>query len=293
MNNIPTYLFFLGGLRKDSSFARINSRLVKIPEGTPNLYRILTFRFWCHAHVYSPVLSLIFLALTGRQEVELVLLLIAVGSLSFGIFEAYGGSYADKHGCKSAINFGLKLMILTLILFGVAITFSQTLGGISVSLAFIGQILIGLPLALINGADTELTKKITRNISSLSEEEGDLIEGLCTKFKYVGIALASFFGCLIFIVFVEFFESYSRIGQGLIFWLTIISQIISLYFLSLIQEPKDNAGKREDSSVQNTTLTSNFIIAFKAILADKIIISWLTIIGIIEGLLLFSKYYKQ
>lgn len=275
-------------------FHRIDSQLADAADAKSRLYPVLCLRFWCHAHIYFPVFSLIFYYIihdgtTRADNTALTLLQVSLGSLSFAFFDSYGGAYADKYGCKNSIGLGLKLMIAMMVFFG-AITLVTALpvafaGGPSGKTVFIvlwtiGQLVIGLPLALIDGADTQLTRDATAGLGELKKNDRDYMEGICTKLKYSGVAFTSFVGCLLYVIGSAWFELPVALIGMLLFLLTISGQAIALRHLWRVPDrtPAGRHGFRE---------------AVREIVADKVVLTWVLIIAVTEGWLLFATYYFQ
>lgn len=219
MSHLPLYVISFGRLRHNKIFQEIDLKLGSVEGGRRRIYPVLSFRFWCHAHIYSPVFSLILGYIIGdylsqitgdypgstaltvlADKRALTLLMLSLGSLSFAVCDSFGGAYADRNGCKSAMKLGIKWMAGLMVLFAAISLFSNELKFFAVILAAIGQILVGFPLALIDGADTQLTKTISRQVKGLTEADGDHLEGICTQLKYSGLAVASFVGCLIYVM---------------------------------------------------------------------------------------------
>jgi uncharacterized PurR-regulated membrane protein YhhQ (DUF165 family) len=296
MLRLPSYLIRFGRLRNDRVFQGIESRLAEAEDSKSKLYPVLCLRFWCHAHIYSPVFGLIFYSIinkgttrTGFIATALTLLTVSLGSLSFAICDSYGGAYADKHGCRAAIKLGLRLMILMMAIFGVITIFSEQLGvviyqpfGITVFIVLwsVGQLMIGLPLALIDGADTQLTREITGNLKELEKKDRDCLEGICTKLKYSGVALTSLLGCFLFIISWAWFDLPVAFVGSALFLMTIAGQAFALRQLRSIpnQVPAGQHRFRE---------------AISEIITDKVLLTWVLIIAVTEGWLLFATYYFQ
>jgi uncharacterized integral membrane protein (TIGR00697 family) len=305
MERLPQYIVHLGRLRNDRAFRQIKSKLNVDKDGRGKVYPILAFRFWGHAHLYTPVFSLIFYYLIGNHQtdlnnVTLSLLMLSIGSLSFAICDSYGGAYADKHGFTSAIRLGIKWMIALMFFFGGITLINDKLGStFFVSLWLLGQVLIGVPLALIDSADTELTKATARTLGAqgiLEDKDGDRLEGICTKLKYSGIALTSFVGCFLFVVASVWLGISNSMVGALLFLLTALSQLIALWQLRQVQEP-DKSNQASDAETSSTakrqTEFGMLRIALKEIYADKVLLTWVLIIAVTDGWLLFATYYFQ
>lgn len=304
MTHLPFYVVWFGGIRKDKTFRKIELKLGDTAGSKDRIYRTLTLRFWCHAHLYAPVLSLIFLNIIPGNNAALTLLMVSIGSLSFAICESFGGAYADKKGCKRAIQLGIKLMIVLMGLYGIITVLSMQqlfTKYFAAPLVIAGQLLIGLPLALINGADTELTKKISRQMVDLDEEDSDYLEGICTKLKYSGVAIAAFWGCLLYVMFHTLLDGKAVfVSKAFIFWITAIGQLLALRHLSSIEEPSTTILRvtnvepnRELDLYEQKTLFVRLVSSLQSILADKALVSWVVLIASIDGWLLFSKYYFE
>jgi hypothetical protein len=154
--------------------------------------------FWCHAHPYFPVLGLI---VSGLVPIQDTLLIVSLGSLSYALCDSFGGAYADKHGCKSAIALGIKLMVVLLVLFTVACAFREQIGKAAPFVVAVLSACFGVPLAFIDGADTGITKQATVGLRGFNINDAARLEGICTQLKYAGIAFTSFVGCLVYSAF--------------------------------------------------------------------------------------------
>jgi queuosine precursor transporter len=300
MLRLPHHVVRFGRLQKDKVFQEIDSKLEATDDGKSKIYPILSLRFWGHAHIYSPVFSLIFFYVIGDlpNRIALTLLMVSLGSLSFAICDSYGGAYADKNGCISAIRLGLRLMIGLMVFFGAITFFNEELGrSLFIILWTIGQIMIGFPLALIDGADTELTKKVSRKLNKLSQADGDHLEGVCTKLKYSGIALTSFIGCFLFVMVPAWSGARRALVGTVLFLLTAVSQRFALTQLSRVQEPDTSESPGADADTEGAqrqkTIFGRFRVALRAIYDDKVLATWILIIAVTEGWLLFSTYYFQ
>ncbi len=297
MSQLPKYLMRFTRLRNDETFQRIKKKLDE-NGGAEKIYPVLPFRFWCHAHVFFPVFGLIFFSLIHKPnanteflDIALTLLTVSVGSFSFALFDAYGGVYADKHGCKAAIRLGIRLMIFMMFFFAGATVFNKRLGmviyepyGITAFILVwvVGQLVVGFALALIDGADTELTKKVTLGLKEqgLEQDDGDYVEGICTNLKYSGIAFTSALGCALFVLLIKWLGLSIETVGALLFLLTIPGQLYALRLLSEIPEAIEKG-------------TYGFQLALKEIIKDRALMTWVVIIAVTEGWLLFATYYFQ
>jgi uncharacterized integral membrane protein (TIGR00697 family) len=225
----------------------------------------------------------------------LTLLLLSLGSLSFAVCDSFGGAYADRNGCKSAMKLGIKWMTGLMVLFAAISLFSNELQFFAVILAAIGQILVGFPLALIDGADTQLTKTISRQVKGLTEADGDHLEGICTQLKYSGLAVASFIGCLIYVMASAWLKDSIPLAAAILFLLTAVAQIIALRQIRAVEEP-DTTGRElpgRKASENPEMLLGRCRSALRSIYADKVLATWVLIIAVTEGWLLFSTSYFQ
>jgi len=212
-------------------------------------------------------------------------------------------------------------MIALMFFFGIVAYFSSALGHKAILLMVIGQLLVGLPLALIDNADTVLTKNVARSQGTLSEGEEDHLEGICTQLKYKGIANASFLGCFLYLVLPPVFLHGQRTSIGtLVFLLTAGSQAVALRKLSRVREAntslaasaaeptseRTSIGQKEPSQsklqphvipTQTTRDAEGFFQKFystsRAIYKDRVLLIWVLIIAVTEGWLLFSAVYFQ
>lgn len=296
------WLLIASGFRKSSIQLGIESKLNDSGQGLKDFNQILSFRFWCHAHIYSPVFSLILAHILGKQSSQfltglvgpeqeqfaLALIMVSLGSLSFAVFDWVGGAYADKKGCKAAIQLGLKLMVVVMLVFASISLFPSRFKFAPLLLALIGQGLVGLPLSLIDAADTQLTGKISARLG-LTEKEQEYVEGICTEQKYLGLALASFVGCLAFIAIAEGSASeHKPLAGAAVFMLTALVQIFALTRLTRVDEPSEQLKEHPPETILDQVFSS-----IRSIVHDKVLIVWMLIIAVIEGWLLFSTSYFQ
>ncbi len=298
------WLLVVSGFRKNAIFLGIESRLKGSDGGQRDFRLILSFRFWCHAHIYSPVFSLILAhilgersspyitALVGKEQGQfaLALIMLSLGSLSFALFDWVGGAYADKKGCKAAIQLGLVLMVAVMIIFASISLFPTSFRFAPLMLALIGQCLVGLPLSLIDAADSQLTRKISARLG-LTEREQEYVEGICTERKYAGLALASFVGCLVFIAIAEGpMTEHIPLAGTAVFLLTALVQLFALIRITQIDEPSEAPDLRAH---EPGTIFGQVRSSISSIIGEKVLMVWVLIIAVIEGWLLFSTSYFQ
>jgi queuosine precursor transporter len=304
LRSLWNWLLVVSGLRKNEIFLGIESKLKDLGSDQRDFRLILSFRFWCHAHIYSPVFSLILAHILGERsssyirdlvgkeqgQFALALIMLSLGSLSFALFDWVGGAYADKKGCKAAIQLGLVLMVVVMIIFASISLFPTGFRFAPLMLALIGQSLVGLPLSLIDAADSHLTRKISTRLG-LTEREQEYVEGICTERKYAGLALASFIGCLVFIAIAERPKTENvPLAGSAVFLLTALVQIFALIRITQIDEPSEAPiiNTREPGTIFGQVMSS-----IRSIIGEKVLLIWVLIIAVIEGWLLFSTSYFQ
>jgi hypothetical protein len=286
MVDIPYYIKWLGWLRWDKVFHEIEEKLDE--EGRKKIFPILSLRFLCHAYISYPVIFLIFCDIYIKGNCLAALVIFSWSSLSNAIVSPFGGAYADKKGCKSAIRLGIKLIIGIMALYCIVTLFSGSLGTVSKYLAIILQFLTGIAISIIDGADTELLKRMARE-QNLCDDDGDRLEGICNQLKYTGAAFASLIGCSIYFAVTYFAKNQEVIAGTLVFLLTGASlQFLTLRQLNRVpKEPDKEKVKGQD------TLRGRFVSALREILANNVLVVWVLIVAVTEGGLLFLIYFFQ
>src|ERR1043165_3484457 len=288
MRDLPRYVETLANLRTDKEYGDLKNQLTKSAKAA--LFPVMAFRFWCHAHIYSLVFPLIIYDLIGNREdqalshlaqylpgtlgqswlplfkITLTLLNVSLGSLSFAFFDLLGGAIADKNGCKPAILFGLVGMIVLMLFFAGTTYFST--GKTALILLMVGQIFVGLPLALIDNADTVLTDKIA-TAHGVSQSDEKYLEGICVKLKYSGLAVASTIGCFLYI-FAGPMLGKSRASTGaLIFLITAALQGFAIWKLKLVVEPVS-----QSTELVSKGLLIRFRDAAASVYAERVLGIW-------------------
>lgn len=289
MVNIPHYVKWLGWLRGDQVFQEIDGKLNE--EGRRRIYPILTLRFLCHAYISYPVIFLIFCDLYSEGNCFDALVIFASSSVSNALVSPFGGAYADKKGCQSAIRLGVTLMVGIMALYCLVTVFHGLLGDVASYLKYTAitlQFLTGIALSIIDGADTELLKKTARE-QKLADDDGDRLEGVCNKLKYTGAAFASLIGCSLYFTVTYFAKGQAAIAGALVFLLTGATQLLlTLRQLDrIIEEPVERRGEGQD------TLWRRFVSALGAIFTHKVLFVWVVIVAVTEGGLLSLMYFFQ
>ncbi|HKP35756.1 MAG TPA: queuosine precursor transporter, partial [Pyrinomonadaceae bacterium] len=244
------------------------------------------------AHILGERSNSYLTAVLGKEQGKfaLALIMVSVGSLSFAFFDWVGGAYADKKSCKAAIQLGLVFMVVVMIIFASISLFPASFRFAPEILALIGQSIVGLPLSLIDAADSQLTRKISANLG-LTEREQEYVEGICTERKYSGLALASFIGCFVFIAIAEGAQTENiPLAGTAVFLLTALVQIFALIRIGQIKEPSEHPDLAAGNS---TTIFDPVLSSIRSIIGEKVLMVWVLIIAVIEGWLLFSTSYFQ
>ena len=157
-------------------------------------FRFLYF-FTPYAVVMVPAMALIVSKVSVSTAAAIAILAIAINAICTTVCEIPAGYIADKKGPGFTLTVGLLLMAMFLCgltVLGCYNTWSGRPLPWDVLLAF--QVAMGLPVALINGADSTFFRRVLERNSGT----GEIREGLGTATKYVGVGVASAFGAVIF-----------------------------------------------------------------------------------------------
>lgn len=304
MVRIPHYVEWLGWLRGDKVFQEIDGKLNE--DARIKIYPILTLRFLCHAYISYPIIFLIYCDLyicgpCSGDECLKALFIFAWSSVSNALASPFGGAYADKKGCQSAIRLGVTLMIGIMALYCLITLFRGLLGDMASYLTFAAivlQFLTGIAISIIDGADTELLKKTARE-QKLSDDDGDRLEGVCNKLKYTGAAFASLIGCSLYFTVTYFAQERKAIAGALIFLLTGATQLLlTLRYLDrIIEEPVASREEGQDTPWRLVPAAKEILTriasAVREIVTHKVLLVWVVIVAVTEGGLLSSIYYFQ
>ena len=308
MSKMPLYVSLIGRLRRDRQFQWVESELDG--PAKQRIYPILVLRFWCHAYASFPVILLIFDDIYGNRP-ALALTIFSLSGISNAMCGPIAGLYADRKGCTRAIRLGMILTVALATLFALLLILGDTRSTNIQFFVAVFQFLLGIPLSIIDGADTELLMKWSRVLNkNWSDEKRTKLEGIGTKLKYSGVAVASTFGCLLYMSLPSS-EQWRPFFAALVFFLTAVLQLIGLKHLKPVEEPPPESIETEQkrsshSNAGNVTTPANtrktenpqargtlgiLRSSARRIIEDAVLLFWMAIIALTEGFLLLCTYF--
>jgi len=256
---------------------------------------VVTMRVWLHAHVFSAILSVFMLFLKGQDSdsgetsTATALLLMGVGSFSGSVFELLTGRHSAVHGSRKTISRGIRWMNATMLVYAGIALGGALWGdrGFPVwSLLALAQLLIGLPLALVNGPDSAMLSDAVEDIPDKATRRA--FEGVGSAAKYFGITLAATLGSAIFSLAIFLTQDFREAAgwTGLVFLLTIFTQRRAARALARVRDeteqtdlpPPPERPIRQAWNYVCTQMPAGFAHALLAL-------------GLVEGCILFATYY--
>ena len=224
--------------------------------GHPQLRNLLGFRFFylftAHAGVLAPFAVLLSgFDQSGRHGAAMPwyygaatgLMSLGFASLVMALAETPAGLYADRFGPRRALRDGLLLMMISMLGF-FALVCSYALAAPSFSRPwlpgiaglFFLELLIGIALSLVNGADTVLFLRTVHRVLPGAVFES-AYEGLGNAVRNYGTVVAVGLGALLYKAAEMLAErGAALILQGGVFLITFLAQGIALLFLSKIED---------------------------------------------------------
>ncbi|MEL6498377.1 MAG: hypothetical protein AAFZ67_08490 [Planctomycetota bacterium] len=160
---------------------------------------------------------------------------LSAASLTMVISEAPFGHFADRKGPANALKIGIGLMVLAMLGFIFAGLWrangviDQT-GGIAAAFAL--EILVGLALSLVNGADTTFTRSVISSNERLAPHSNAL-EGVFSAIRSYGAAAAIGAGALLAKVLATAADNPSALltSLGILFLGTCATQLVAFSLL--------------------------------------------------------------
>lgn len=220
----------------------------------PEVRALLRFRFVYLFAFHAPVLVPLLEALSGRGDPALSVLSLGVASLAMVLADVPTGLYADRAGPKAALRLGLLLTTLTLLLFFVlgvvrALVLrdhdphATWLPGVIGVLVL--EVVIGVSLALLSGADTVLFLRVAQR-SGIPGLERRGFEGVGSAIRYLGTMFAVGAGAALFDLIGALIRDEARRAalQSGLFLLTGLAQLVALRDLGRVADVPPAPGSR-------------------------------------------------
>ena len=261
------------------------------PEDRDRLYSVMKLRLWAHAHFFGVLIA--FMIYQACAQISSTLIMMGIGSVSFAFFEVYCGKYADKYGRAKSIRVGLYSMAFLSIFYGLSfwVVNLPEMKTVGTSLLVLSRLLVGIPLAFVNGADTILTREIfndtVRNTNSTSILVSEF-DSYCNSLKYIGIAVSSSIGVLIF-TFSNYFFGIDNILPKIL----IIFGGTTILQLGIVQYTYITNKNKNQYQEKNKNQKISMLKATKQIWHDPTLFSWIVLATSISGFLLYSKYHFE
>ena len=216
------------------------------------LRHLFVFRFLYFFAFHAPILVPALQRLCGRADPALAMLALGLASV-IGIFaEVPTGYYADRHGPRAALRFGLVLMAGTMLGFCLLTGWQVAAAPVPGTAwlpgtigIFVLEAAMGVALALISGADTVFFLQVASraHITGLSDTA---FEGIGAAIRASGTMIAVALGSLLYSAAALCSVERARaLAQGSVFLLTFAAQVLALRALSRIRPvPRTSAARR-------------------------------------------------
>lgn len=212
----------------------------------PEIRALLRFRFVYLFAFHAPVLVPLLEALSGRGDPALSVLSLGVASLSMVLADVPTGLYADRAGPKAALRLGLlvtALVMLGFFVLGLVRAFMlrdldpHTVWLPGVIGVLILEIIIGVSLALLSGADTVLFLRVAQR-SGIPGLERRGFEGIGSAIRYLGTMFAVGLGAALFDLTRALIrdEAWRFALQNSLFLLTFLAQLLALRDLRAVTD---------------------------------------------------------
>lgn len=180
-----------------------------------NIKVLKWFNFFIEFKLYAPIAILYFAEITGSFALGMSIFSVAV--VSGALFEIPTGILSDRLRRRKTIILGAFFSVIFITLYAI---------GISYWILVIGAIFEGLAMSLFSGNNEALLHESITEEGKESEYAQHL--GATSKMLSIGLAISSGLA-IVFIFFWPF---------KLLFWLSVIPQIICLVLAFFVREPK-------------------------------------------------------
>ncbi|MBM3233378.1 MFS transporter [Candidatus Pacearchaeota archaeon] len=181
-----------------------------------NIWKLYLFTFIHHLHFISAVLIPFFIE-WGKIPFYQIMILQAIFTASALLFEAPTGVIADKYGRKNSIAIGSLVSAFGFLLYILYPSFY---------IFALGEIILGLGLALISGADESLFYDTLRQLKR--EKESKKLLSRLDSLNMLGLLISAPIGG-----FIAYF-----LGVRWAFGLMIVPILISFFIILSVKEPK-------------------------------------------------------